>query len=182
MSTVTTSPMTDAITGRMVLLVEYSARLNRCVTASRGTDSAKAPSSIVVSSTSSASNASPPRNSSTAKPPTSHKPTAAASESTLMVTRLVTTSRVKRARSPSAAAADITGNAVTAKATPMSATGTLWKLRAKLTELMLPATKVDATEVKKRNVSGSMGWAMALGMARRRYCRKPLLLLASAGR
>ena len=42
-------------------------------------------------------------------------------------------------RSPSAAAADMTGNAVTAKAMPMSATGTLWKLRAKLTELMLPA-------------------------------------------
>ena len=88
-----------------------------------------------------------------------------------MVARLVATRRVKRARSPSAAAADITGKAVTAKATPMRATGTLWKLRAKLTALMLPAAKVEATEVKKRNVSGSMGWATALGIESRRYRR-----------
>ena len=36
----------------------------------------------------------------------------------------------------------------------MRLTGTLWKLRAKLTELTLPATKVEATDVKRR-VPGS---------------------------
>ena len=60
----------------------------------------------------------------------------------------MTTRRVKRGRSPSEAAAAMTGNAATANAMPMRLTGTLWKFRAKLTALMLPAASVDATDVK----------------------------------
>ena len=39
----------------------------------------------------------------------------------------------------------MTGNAAMANATPIRLTGTLWKLRAKLTAVTLPAASVDAT-------------------------------------
>ena len=76
----------------------------------------------------------------------------------------------------------MTGNAATENATPMRLTGTLWKFRAKLTVLMLPAASVDATAVKYRNVSGSMGWLMAFGIDRRTYSRKPCDRRAKDGR
>ena len=52
-----------------------------------------------------------------------------------------------------------------------SATGTLWKLRAKLTAVTLPAASVVATLVKNRNVSGSMGWLSILGSISRTNSR-----------
>ena len=63
----------------------------------------------------------------------------------------------------------------------MRLTGTLWKLRAKLTALMLPATMVDATEVKNRNVSGSIGCDSALGIDRRTYSGSPGALTCQRG-
>ena len=89
---------------------------------------------------------------------------------------------MKRARSPSDAAVAMTGNAATAKAMPTRLTGTLWKLRAKLTALMPPTASVEATDVKKRKVSGSTGAARALGIDRRTYSRKPAERRASLGR
>ena len=47
--------------------------------------------------------------------------------------------------------------------TPSSATGTLWKLRAKLTERRCPPASLEATAVKNRNVIGSIGWLDHLG-------------------
>ena len=67
-----------------------------------------------------------------------------------------------------AQAADRAGNAASEIETPISATGTLWKLRAKLTAETLPATRVEATLVKNRNVSGSIGWLTILGTISRR--------------
>ena len=99
-----------------------------------------------------------------------------------MVSTLPRTRRRNPARSPVAATRDITGNAATEKAMPMRLTGTLWKLRAKLTELTLPAAIPDATEVKNRNVMASMGCAMARGNARRTYSRNSAVRSASAGR
>ena len=52
--------------------------------------------------------------------------------------------RVNARRSPSAAATDITGKAAMAKDAPMRLTGTLWKLRAKLTELTEPGSRLEA--------------------------------------
>ena len=71
-------------------------------------------------------------------------------------------------RSPAAHELDSPGNAASEIATPISATGTLWKFRAKLTAVTLPATRVVATRVKNRNVSGSIGWLSILGTIRRR--------------
>ena len=65
------------------------------------------------------------------------------------------------------------GKAAMANDAPMRLTGTLWKLRAKLTELTDPAASVDATEVKYRNVSGSMGWLAILGTISRRNSPTP---------
>ena len=76
----------------------------------------------------------------------------------------------------------MTGKAATAKAIPTRLTGTLWKLRAKLMALMPPTTSVEATEVKKRKVSGSTGAASALGIERRTYSRKPADRTCHAGR
>ena len=65
---------------------------------------------------------------------------------------------------------------------PMRLTGTLWKLRAKLTELTLPAAMPDATEVKNRNVMASMGWAIARGIDNRTYSRNATVRTAHTGR
>ena len=45
----------------------------------------------------------------------------------------------------------------------MRLTGTLWKLRARLTVVMLPAARLDATLVKNRKVIGSIGLLSGLG-------------------
>ncbi len=65
---------------------------------------------------------------------------------------------------------------------PTSDTGTLWKLRAKLTALTLPATSVVATLVKNRNVSGSIGWLAILGTISRRNSRTAGIRRSSRGR
>ena len=80
-----------------------------------------------------------------------------------IVSRFVRTRRPNAPRSPAAQTPDSDGNAASEIAMPTSATGTLWKLRAKLTAVMDPAASVDATLVKNRNVIGSIGWASILG-------------------
>ena len=79
------------------------------------------------------------------------RPSAASTVRTAIMTRLVRTRPAKRARSPAAYVAERTGNAATEKATPMRLTGTLWKLRAKLTELTLPGheRRSDGREVQE---------------------------------
>ena len=130
---------------------------------SNGTEIAKATSTVAVSTTSAESKAPPPSRTSMASGPTMASPTAAITDTTTMVVALLLTSRENPARSPAAHALDRVGKAATEIATPISATGTLWKLRAKLTAETLPATSVDATLVKNRNVSGSIGWLAILG-------------------
>src|SRR3954451_10674767 len=98
--------------------------------------------------TSSASNDSPPRNVSTTRVDTTYTTTAAALVITRIVARFERVRRTNSKRSPEAATRDSTGNAATENATPIRLTGTLWKFRAKLTELTLPAMRVDATDVK----------------------------------
>ena len=85
------------------------------------------------------------------------------------------------ARSPVAAAADMSGNAAIANEAPMRLTGTLSKFRAKLTELTLPTSNRDASDVKYRNVSGSIGWLSILGAIRTRNSRTPRTRRLSVG-
>ena len=95
--------------------------------------------------------------------PTTTSPTTATSVPAVIVSALVRTCCRKPAVSPDAQAAERIGNAASAIATPISDTGTLWKLRAKLSEVTLPAASVLATRLKNRNVSGSIGWLSILG-------------------
>ena len=77
-----------------------------------------------------------------------------------IVGRFVPRIRTKPARSPAAQAADDSaGKAASENATPMRLTGTLWKLRAKLTDDEAALASADATRVKNRKVSGSIGRA-----------------------
>ena len=55
----------------------------------------------------------------------------------------------------------------------MRLTGTLAKFRAKLTELTLPGSSVEASAVKNRNVSGSIGWLTILGTMSRHELADP---------
>ena len=88
-----------------------------------------------------------------------------------MLIRFVRSTRRKPCRSSVACAVDSAGNAANANATPMTLTGTLWKLRAKLTAVTLPAASVVATDVKKRNVIGSTGWLTTFGSMSRTNSR-----------
>ena len=106
-------------------------------------------------------------------PPNRNRTTAAAVEKNAMVARFVPKTRLKARRSPRAAAADIAGNAAIANDAPIRLTGTLWKLRAKLTELTEPGARVEARAVKYRKVSGSIGWLTILGTIRRRKAPTP---------
>jgi hypothetical protein len=108
-------------------------------------------------------NSSPPRRTSIAKRLRTKSSTAAiVVNSAIRPTFRV---RIRRypARSPAAAAVDSAGNAASAKEIPMTVTGTLWKLRAKLTELIPPTASVDARALSWRNVRGSIGWLAILG-------------------
>ncbi len=71
--------------------------------------------------------------------------------------RVVRKVRMKAGRSPATAAAERSGNAAIAKDAPNRLTGTLWKLWAKLIELTEPGSRLDASAVKYRNVSGCTG-------------------------
>ena len=84
--------------------------------------------------------------------------------------------------SPAEYAVASMGKAASENATPNRLTGTLWKFRARLTEVMLPATRVDATLVKNRNVSGSMGLDAVFGSASRKKSRSPATCSASRAR
>jgi hypothetical protein len=103
--------------------------------------------------------------------PTMTRPTAATVPRTPIVIALRLTSRRKPERSPAAHDAERPGKAASAIETPISATGTLWKLRAKLMELTDPAASVLATLVKNRKVSGSIGWLTILGTISRTNSR-----------
>ena len=92
------------------------------------------------------------------------------------------TSRPNPPRSPAAHAAERPGNAASAIDTPISDTGTLWKLRANETAETLPAASVVATLVKNRNVSGSMGWLSILGTISRRNSRSAGIRRSRRGR
>ena len=169
---VTPKPASAAPSGSSVLWVAYRLRASRWPTASNGTARAKAASTVAVSRTSSASNAPPPSSTSMASGPTMIRPIAARIDTTAIVAALFRTWRLNPARSPAAHEAESVGKTASEIATPISATGTLWKFRAKLTAVTLPTTSVLATRVKNRNVSGSIGWLIILGTIRRRNsCR-----------
>ena len=101
---------------------------------------------------------------------------------TVIVIAFVRTSRPNAARSPDAQTADSDGNAASEIATPTSATGTLWKFRAKLTEVTEPAASPEATLVKNRNVIGSIGWASILGTMSSRNSRRAAIRSRRRGR
>ena len=163
-ATVTANPASEAASGSSVLWVAYRPRASRCPIASNGTDSANAREH-------GRRQRARPRHRrrrhraaprwraarrSRARSP--RRPTPRRSS-----TALLRTSRRNPGRSPAAQAPDRVGKAASEMATPIRATGTLWKLRAKLTAETLPATRVEATLVKNRNVSGSIGWLAILG-------------------
>ena len=83
--------------------------------------------------------------------------------------------RPKARRSPRANWADRAGKAAIANDAPMSETGTLAKLRAKLTELTDPGTRVEARAVKNRKVSGSIGWLTIFGIISRTNSARPFV-------
>ncbi len=109
---------------------------------------AKTTRTAVVRSMSASSKAPPPRKRRITRPPTTTMPMAAPTVSTAMMPRVRAKTRLKAARSPAAAATDITGKAAMANDAPMRLTGTLWKLRAKLTELTDPASRLEARATK----------------------------------
>ena len=77
-----------------------------------------------------------------ARSPTSARASAAATDRPPTVNRLRPSVRRNVARSPAAAAADSVGKTAIENAAPMRFTGTLWKFRAKLRELTVPAPSV----------------------------------------
>ncbi len=83
-----------------------------------------------------------------AVPPTRNNPIAAPVVRIAIRARLIPNTRLNPRRSPDATAADMTGKAAIANEAPMRLTGTLWKFRAKLTELTEPGTSVEASAVK----------------------------------
>ena len=74
------------------------------------------------------------------------------------------------------------GKAEIANAAPIRLTGTLWKFRAKLTELTEPGASVEASAVKYRKVSGSIGWLTIFGIINRMNSPTPLARSAKLGR
>ena len=163
MTTVTAKPASEARTGSTVLCVAYRPRAVRWPSASNGTAIANAVSTDAVTATSSASNSPPPSRTSIASGATIASRIAEIVVRMPIVSRFVRTRRPNAARSPAAQTPDSDGNAASEIAIPTIATGTLWKLRAKLTAVMDPAASVEATLVKNRNVIGSIGWASILG-------------------
>ena len=59
------------------------------------------------------------------------------------------------------------GKAATANEAPTNVTGALWKLRAMLNTVRLPAAIREARFVKKANVIGSIGWLTRRGIVKR---------------
>ena len=112
---------------------------------------------LPVRATSSASNAPPPRRIPIASLPTTISADRGEPRSPPDGEHVVAQDPGEAARSPAAATADSDGNTASENAAPMSTTGTLWKLRAKLTELTAPAPSRVATRVKNRKISGSTG-------------------------
>ena len=94
---------------------------------------------------------------------------------TVIERRVVPKVRPKARRSPGANCADRAGKAAIANEAPIRLTGTLAKLRAKLTELTDAGTRVEANAVKNRKVSGSIGWLTILGIISRTNSARPFV-------
>ena len=108
-------------------------------------------------------------------------PTAATIVRTVIVARFRPKVRPNVRRSPAANDADRSGKAAIANAAPTTLTGTLAKFRAKLTELTLPGSSDEASAVKNRNVSGSIGWLIILGIMSRPNSPSPRVRRLSRG-
>ena len=163
-TTVTANPASEASTGSSVLWVAYRLRASRCPIASNGTDEGerrehRRGEAHVLGIEVAPAEQHLDRERPDDREPDRREDRQRRRSSAAFCGRAAGTP----GRSPAAQAPDRVGNAASEMATPISATGTLWKLRAKLTAETLPATRVEATLVKNRNVSGSIGWLAILG-------------------